>query len=150
MISSESLKRALDVQQQIEKLQSELEGILGGSAKPVRAAATPVAAPVAAPKAANAPKAPKALKAPKAKIQSLRRPPFAGQKRPASPSGPLGPAVVKIIKRAGKPIGVAEIYAGLMADKYAFTSSDPKKNLNARVYRLPGVKPLGAGKFTLG
>jgi len=175
MINTESLKRALDLQEQIEKLQAERDALLGDiqseagegaeSAAPVAAPAPKVrrtrgpgrkkgstnkakAAPKAAAKKAAAAPAVDGKKAP-AKI-SARRPPFAGKKRPASPSGPLAPAVVKVLKRLGRPAKVGEIYDELLKDKYVFTSSSPKTSLNARIYRLKGVKTLGEGKFTLG
>ena len=76
-----------------------------------------------------------------------RRSPLKGKKRPASPSGPLAPAVVKVLKAHGKPMNVNAVLSGLKKNKYVFTSKDPKKNLAARIYKLSGVKQVGPGRF---
>lgn len=77
------------------------------------------------------------------------RPPRAGQKRPASPSGPLAPAVVKILRSSGEAMNVRDILDGLFSSGYQFNSPEPKKNLAARIYRLKGVKQVSVGLFGL-
>jgi hypothetical protein len=69
-------------------------------------------------------------------------------RRSTSPSGPLAPAVVKVLKSRSNPMSVAEILDGLNANGYKFTSPEPKKNLFARIYRLKGVRQVGPGRFT--
>lgn len=73
--------------------------------------------------------------------------PLKGKKRNASPSGPLAPAVVKILAAKGEPMHVRDILEGLRMANYQFTSSEPKKNLAARIYRLKGVRQVGEGLF---
>ena len=73
--------------------------------------------------------------------------PLKGKKRNASPSGPLAPAVVKVLATKGEPMHVRDILEGLKMANYQFTSSEPKKNLAARIYRLKGVRQVGEGLF---
>jgi hypothetical protein len=73
-----------------------------------------------------------------------------GKTRPESPSGPLAPAVVSVLKKAGKPLPVNDILKGLAAARYQWTCADPKKNLYARIYRLKGVRRVKEGVFGLG
>jgi hypothetical protein len=68
-------------------------------------------------------------------------------RRPKASSGPLAPAVVKVLQSAKAPMSVGEILNGLRLNGYKFASSEPKKNLFARIYRLKGVKKVGPGKF---
>lgn len=73
--------------------------------------------------------------------------PLKGKKRNASPSGPLAPAVVKVLAAKGEPMHVRDILEGLKMANYQFTSTEPKKNLAARIYRLKGVRQVGEGLF---
>jgi hypothetical protein len=68
-------------------------------------------------------------------------------RRSTSPTGPLAPAVVQVLKSKGSPMSVSEILDGLLSNGYKFASPEPKKNLFARIYRLKGVKQVGPGKF---
>ena len=79
--------------------------------------------------------------------KGARRSPLAGVKRSASPSGPLAPAVVKVLSSKNQPMNVRDILDDLLADGYKFNSSEPKKNLAARIYRLKGVKQVSSGLF---
>ncbi len=102
-----------------------------------------------APAAAEAaPAAAEAVPA-KSKRGRPRKSGLKGRSRPKSPTGELGPAVHKVLARAGRPLSTAEIMEGLMADKYVFTSSSPKQTLSARVYKLKGLRQTGPGTFTL-
>lgn len=74
---------------------------------------------------------------------------LAGRKRASSPTGPLAPAVIKVLQSKKQPMRVHDILEGLTANGYKFNSSEPKKNLAARIYRLSGVKQVGAGLFGL-
>ncbi len=85
----------------------------------------------------------KAARANKARRQS----PLKGIKRATSPSGPLAPAVVKVLASKKQPMNVRDILDGLNANGYHFNSTEPKKNLAARIYRLNGVKQVAAGLF---
>jgi len=69
-------------------------------------------------------------------------------RRSTSPTGPLAPAVVQVLKSKNSPMSVSEILDGLLSNGYKFASPEPKKNLFARIYRLKGVKQVGPGKFT--
>ena len=68
-------------------------------------------------------------------------------RRSTSPTGPLAPAVVEVLKSRNSPMSVSEILDGLLSNGYKFASPEPKKNLFARIYRLKGVKQVGPGKF---
>ena len=78
-----------------------------------------------------------------------RRSSLAGKKRAASPTGPLAPAVVEVLRNQSRPMNVRDILDGLLANGYQFNSAEPKKNLAARIYRLTGVKQVSAGLFGL-
>ena len=80
-------------------------------------------------------------------LKAKRRSPLAGHKRASSPSGPLAPAVVKVLEQKNKPMNVREILDHLTATGYTFNTPEPKKNLAARIYRLKGVKQVSAGLF---
>ena len=53
------------------------------------------------------------------------------------------------MKRAGGPLNVNAVLQGLKQDKYVWKVSEPKKNLAARIYTMPGVKKVGPGMFAL-
>jgi hypothetical protein len=133
--SSSTLRQAADLQERIERLQQELDALLqqaaeGAPGRPEtqKQPATPPAERRAKPAAV----------APAARGRGRRR---------GSPSGPLAPAVVQVLKAKGTPLRVAEILEGLRANGYRYPSADPKKNLSARIYRLEGVKQVGPGRF---
>lgn len=152
-LNTSTLRRALDLQEKIEYLQKELTGLLGKGAAMVSAT---IAEVTSAPRRrgrkpgrkAAAAKAP-AKATPKKAAAKKRKSPFRGKKRPASPSGPLAPAVHKVMKRAGGPVNVDAVLQGLKQDKYVWNVTDPKKNLAARIYTMPGVKKVGPGMFAL-
>lgn len=136
-LSSASLRKAADIQERIERLESELSQILQGetAARPV----TPSLAP-AAPRLTRRGR----------RARSPRPAALNGRgrgRRSTSPSGPLAPAVVRVLKSRGAPMGVSDILDGLMANGYKFNSPEPKKNLFARIYRLKGVRQVGPGRF---
>jgi len=165
-INTSTLRRALELQERIEGLQGELSRLLGKNVtlqglvsasaaapaprrrgrKPGRKAGRPAAKKAA--KKSRKPGRP-AKKTAKRAGAKKRTSPFKGKKRPSSPSGPLAPAVHKVLKRAGSPQNVDQILEGLKQDKYVWKVAEPKKNLAARVYTMPGVKKVGPGKFAL-
>jgi hypothetical protein len=116
-----------------------------------RRAAVAVAAPVVEDKVVAAPKKldgrSKEARALKLKQKAAPRSPLAGHKRSASPSGPLAPAVVKVLSSKGSSMNVRDILDDLLASGYKFNTPEPKKNLAARIYRLKGVKQVGEGLF---
>ena len=135
-LSSASLRKAADIQERIERLESELEQLLQGetAAKPV----TPSLAP--APRLTRRGRRGRSTRA--AALNGRGR-----GRRSTSPSGPLAPAVVRVLKSRGAPMGVSDILDGLMSNGYKFNSPEPKKNLFARIYRLKGVRQVGPGRF---
>ena len=135
---SSTLRKAADLQERIEQLQQELDALLQQADETADDAARRPAGqkqPVT-PSAARRGKA--TVKPPAARGQERRR---------GSPSGPLAPAVVQVLKAKGTPMNVAEILKGLRANGYRYVAADPKKNLSARIYRLKGVKQVGPGQF---
>jgi hypothetical protein len=160
-LTTSTLRRALDLQERIESLQGELTRLLGKNvsltglvretvsvAGPRRRGRKPGRKADRAAKKAAKPGRP-AKKVARRGGRKKRTSPFKGQKRPASPSGPLAPAVHKVMKRAGGPLNVDAVLQGLKQDKYVWKVSEPKKNLAARIYTMPGVKKVGPGMFAL-
>ena len=135
---SSTLRKAADLQERIERLQQELDALL----KTGEAAADDAAR---RPEGQKQPVTPPAERRGKA---AATAPAASGRgRRRGSPSGPLAPAVVTVLKAKGAPMSVAEILEGLRASGYRYPSADPKKNLSARIYRLKGVKQVGPGQF---
>jgi hypothetical protein len=131
-LSSSTLRKAAEIQERIEQLQTELGGLLqseggGQNSARVSQASTAVVTQGRGKKVA----------------------PVRGRgRRSTSPTGPLAPAVVQVLKSRSSPMSVSEILDGLLTNGYKFASPEPKKNLFARIYRLKGVKQVGPGKFT--
>ena len=146
MSLSDPLKRLPQIQSEIKTLKAEfyriLDNLRSGVESTILAAASSVKRGRRRRAAAANDVAPKATR--------RRRSPLKGKKRPASPSGPLAPAVVKVLRAAGKPLNVNAVLDGLKKNKYVFTAKDAKKNLAARIYKLSGVKQVGPGLFTAG
>ncbi|MEX1010113.1 MAG: hypothetical protein WEC72_02090 [Chthoniobacterales bacterium] len=160
-LNTTTLRRALDLQERIEGLQRELSRLLGKNVSlaglvsdavsdggPRRRGRKPGRPAKKASKSGRKPGRP-AKKAAKGARRKTRTSPFKGKKRPSSPSGPLAPAVHKVMKRAGGPMNVDAILQGLKQDKFVWKVSDPKKNLAARVYKMPGLKKTRPGMFAL-
>ena len=151
-LNTATLRRALDLQERIEDLQRELQSLLGKNSSLAgfvsRSAAGPRRGRKPGRPAKRGRKPGRPLKAAK-RGRKKRTSPFKGRKRPSSPSGPLAPAVHKVLKRAGGPMNVDAILQGLKQDKYVWKVSNPKANLAARVYTMPGVKKTGPGMFAL-
>ena len=138
-LSSASLRKAADLQERIERLESELEQLLQGetAAKPV------TVTPSLAPTTPRLTRRGRRGRSPRAAALNGR----GRGRRSTSPSGPLAPAVVRVLKSRGAPMGVSDILDGLMSNGYKFNSPEPKKNLFARIYRLKGVRQVGPGRF---
>jgi hypothetical protein len=159
-LNTSTLRRALDLQERIEGLQRELSRLLGKNVS--LAGLVSETAAVSGPRRRGrkpgrpAKKSAKSGRKPGRPAKKVakrggkkRTSPFKGKKRPSSPSGPLAPAVQKVLKRAGGPMNVDAILQGLKQDKYVWKVSNPKANLAARVYTMPGVKKVGPGMFAL-
>jgi hypothetical protein len=135
-LSSSTLRKAAEIQERIERLQEELGSLLQTGAE---ASSTPVVAVAAARTVASRGRGRRATAAaPSGKSRG---------RRSTSPTGPLAPAVVQVLKSKESPMSVSEILDGLMSNGYKFASPEPKKNLFARIYRLKGVKQVGPGRF---
>ena len=135
---SSTLRKAAELQERIERLQQELEALLQQTDQATDDAAR-------RPEGRKQPVTPPAERRGKARAVA---PAARGQgRRRGSPSGPLAPAVVQVLKAKGAPMAVAEILEGLRANGYQYPARDPKKNLGARIYRLKGVKQVGPGQF---
>ena len=135
-LSSSTLRKAAEIQERIERLQGELGSLLQAGTE---ARSTPVVAVAAARTVASRGRGRKATAvAPSGKNRG---------RRSTSPTGPLAPAVVQVLKSKESPMSVSEILDGLMSNGYKFASPEPKKNLFARIYRLKGVKQVGPGRF---
>ena len=159
-LNTSTLRRALDLQERIENLQRELSRLLGKnvslsglvsgtvSVSGARRGRKPGRPAKKAAKRGPKPGRP-AKKVAKRGRRKKRTSPFKGKKRPSSPSGPLAPAVHKVMKRAGGPMNVDAVLQGLKQDKYVWKVSNPKANLAARIYTMPGVKKTGPGMFAL-
>ena len=146
-LTTSSLRRALELQERIEDLQRELTRILGKNVSLSGFAGETVSV-TGSGRRGRKPGRP-AKKSAQSGKGKKRTSPFKGKRRPSSPSGPLAPAVHKAMKRAGAPMNVDAILQGLKQDKYVWKVAEPKKNLAARIYTMPGVKKVGPGMFAL-
>jgi len=129
-LSSSTLRKAAEIQERIEQLQTELGSLLQSEGQQNSASASQVSTPVVHHGRGR-------------KVTLVR----GRGRRSTSPTGPLAPAVVQVLKSKTSPMSVSEILDGLFANGYKFASPEPKKNLFARIYRLKGVKQVGPGKF---
>ena len=138
-LTSITLRKAAEIQENIEKLQEDLDALLKNGTEPAT-----VPEPVAQ-AALNTGRR-------RGRKPTLVAPTPGGMgrsrgRRSISPTGPLAPAVVNVLKSKGSPMTVSEILDDLLSSGYKFTSPEPKKNLFARIYRLKGVKQVGPGRF---
>ena len=154
-LNTTTLRRALDLQVKIESMQSELAQLLGKNVSSGGTGSVLVRAWEGAKRGPGRPKGGKRrgpgrpAKVAEGGRRKKRTSPFKGRKRPSSPSGPLAPAVIKVMKKAGGPMNVDAVLQGLKNERYVWNVSEPKKNLAARIYTLPGVKKVGPGMFAL-
>lgn len=135
-LSSSTLRKAAEIQERIERLQGELDNLLQTGAEV--SSTSGVAARSTRIGVSRARVTKGAAVAPSGGGRG---------RRSTSPTGPLAPAVVKVLKSRNSPMSVSEILDGLLSNGYKFASPEPKKNLFARIYRLKGVKQVGPGKF---
>jgi hypothetical protein len=163
-----TLRKAAKIQETIAELSAQLASLLAKAntefnSAPTANASAPVRRPGRPPGRAKAVKAtngfalrgrqPKAGLVSAAPAKTIRTPglkqrsPMVSRKRISSASGPLAPAVVKVLEDKNKPMNVRDIFTDLIANGYSFSTPEPKKNLAARIYRLPGVKQVAPGLF---
>jgi hypothetical protein len=174
MSISTSLHRAAQLQEKIDALRVQLTGLIDRARSEIGSAAAsklgigdigrpspgrrkarrgrrtlPAAVPPAVEPVRKARQLkPRAGRSPAARaLKAGKRSPLAGRKRASSPSGPLAPAVVRVLKGKRRPMNVRDILSGLLSSGYEFSSPEPKRNLAARIYRLKGVKQVGGGLF---
>lgn len=81
------------------------------------------------------------------RVKAVSKSTLAGIPRPVSPSGPLAPAVVKVLQRNGRAMKVKEILIDLEADGYVWTSRDPRQSLAVRIGKLRGVEKMPDGLY---
>src|SRR5258708_16144969 len=107
-LSSASLRKAAEIQERIERLESELDHILQGEAVPKAIAPSPAAA------------APRLTRR-GTRGRSTRSTALNGRgrgPRSTSPSGPLTPAVVLVLKSRSPPTPSPRILHGLTSNSY--------------------------------
>lgn len=75
--------------------------------------------------------------------------PLKGKPRASSPSGPLGPAVLKALEENGLPMKVAEIFEALGKNNYQWTAHKPLQTLYIRMPKLKGLLRTEDGKYAL-
>lgn len=73
----------------------------------------------------------------------------AGRRRTKSPSGPLGPAVLAVLRDSEKPLRVPHIVEALKGAGHVFTSPDPVRAIGTRIYAIKGVRRAARGLFTV-
>jgi hypothetical protein len=135
---SSTLRKAAELQERIEQLQQALGALLQQTAEAAEGATRRPEGQKQPTTAPAEPRGKAAATAPAVRGRGRRR---------GSPSRPLAPAVVTVLKAKGAPMSVAEILQGLRANGYRYAAANPKKNLGARIYRLKGVKQVGPGRF---
>jgi hypothetical protein len=135
-LSSSTLRKAAEIQERIERLREELSNLV------------PADTEASSNKMVTVPSVPGVKRRSRGRKVSAIAPSGKSRgRRSTSPTGPLAPAVVQVLKSKDSPMSVSEILAGLFSNGYKFASPEPKKNLFARIYRLTGVKKVGPGKF---
>lgn len=71
------------------------------------------------------------------------------KRRAVSPSGPLGPAVLKVLQEHGTSMKVTEIFAALEKAGYQWTAKNPLQTLYIRMPKLTGTKRVAEGTYAL-
>jgi len=142
-----TLKKAMKIASKIERLQQKLHELLGATLE------LPPATVTMTTQLLEVAKTPRRRGRPpgsgkKLALDGTRSPSkLAGRPRPASPSGPLAPAVVKVLERYGRPMKVNEILIGLEHDNYIWTAKNPRQTLYVRIGKLAGVRKSEEGLY---
>ena len=144
---SVTLRKATKIASKIERLQEKLHALLGDTLE------LPPATVVMTRQLLEVAKIPRRRGRPPGSGRKLgedgtRGPSqLAGRPRPASPSGPLAPAVVKVLQRYGRAMKVNEILIGLEHDNYLWTAKNPRQTLYVRIGKLAGVSKVDEGLY---
>ena len=125
-ISANNLKAAARIAEEIETLQAQLAALFQNHNN--THLQTVKATSKTGPSASSVPK-------PKKK-ESKRR-------------GTLRPAVHQVLAKSKAPLNAGAIYDALVAAKYKFSFSEPRRILRIRLYKMAGIQPLGGGLFKL-
>lgn len=141
-----TLRKAVKIASKIERLQEKLHALLGDTLE------LPPATETMKSQLLEVAKVPRRRGRPPGsgrKLEDGTRGPskLAGRPRPASPSGPLAPAVVKVLQRYGRAMKVNEILIGLEHDNYFWTAKNPRQTLYVRIGKLAGVKKVDEGLY---
>ena len=142
-----TLRKATKIATKIERLQEKLHALLGDTLE------LPPATLVMTAQLLEVAKIPRRRGRPpgsgrKLDADGTRGPSkLAGRPRPASPSGPLAPAVVKVLQRYGRAMKVNEILIGLEHDSYIWTAKNPRQTLYVRIGKLAGVSKVDEGLY---
>ena len=69
----------------------------------------------------------------------------------SNPAGNLGDslsdAAVAVVRQAGHPMKVRQIYDALVENGFQFKAANPKRSLSAAIYTIKGLKKVGPGTF---
>jgi hypothetical protein len=120
-LSSSTLRKAAEIQEEIEQLEAELRNLLVEVSRPMSQDFTETKNLIP---------------------KRSRRQVNLGAQRGGVASG-----VRQILRSHRKPMKVSEIYRRLLAAGYSFRSSNPKNSLTAQMYRMRGVRRTGPGEF---
>jgi len=140
-----TLKKAMKLAVKIEKLQHKLHELIGATLE------LPPATVEATTKLVELAQTPRRRGRPpgsgRKSAEGNGSSALAGRPRPRSASGPLAPAVVKVLQRYNRPMKVTEILFGLEQDGYQWTAKNPKQTLYVRVGKLAGVRKMAEGLY---
>jgi hypothetical protein len=141
-----TLKKAMKIAVKIEKLQQKLHELVGATLE------LPAATVETTAKLVAHAQTPRRRGRPPGSGRKVREAgeggsPLAGRPRPRSASGPLAPAVVKVLQRYNRPMKVTEILIGLEQDGYQWTAKNPKQTLYVRIGKLAGVRKMEEGLY---
>jgi hypothetical protein len=142
-----TLLKATKIASKIERLQEKLHALLGDTLE------LPPATAIMTKQLLEVAKIPRRRGRPpgsgrKLGADGIARPSkLAGRARPSSPSGPLAPAVVKVLQRYGRAMKVTEILIALEHDNYIWTAKNPRQTLYVRIGKLAGVSKVDEGLY---
>lgn len=141
--NSQVLKQSFKIAQKIERLSTKLHELIGATLElPEPAVVLPAGEAVVPRRRGRPPGSGR-----KQREAGESTSPLSGKPRPRSASGPLAPAVVKVLQRYNRPMKVTEILIGLEQDGYQWTAKNPKQTLYVRVGKLAGVRNIGDGLY---
>ena len=126
-ISASKLKTAARIAEEIETLQAQLAALLQNHSN--HSSALPVSAT--------------------SKIRPSANSGHKPEKKENKERGTLRPAVHQVLARSKTPLNAGAIYDALVAAKYKFSFSEPRRILRIRLYKMAGIQPLGDGLFKL-